>query len=342
MSFLTKRPNKIWYIVESVSPGKRIFRSTKTKSKSEANLILANYLKNNKPDLNRKYFLRDLEISVLNDAKAKCYKPNTITIYNSVFKHLNKLFKDKELNSFKTDDFNEYKILRKKSISSISCNIELRTMKKFFKYAHKNDMTLRDISFKIELYKIKDDRRQHFTEEELKNVFESIEDKTFKDICSIAYLTGSRRGEVLNIKYQDINFENGLINIYQKKPIKEHSLKSLHITVELKEILKTYFCNEDNTFKYFTPEQKLFNLSGSYISHKFKKILRQNKIDENLRFHSLRHTAATDLLKRGSAISNIQFILGHSSVKVTESYTHLIPEDTRNDLSKLSITSRAT
>lgn len=338
MSFLTKRPNGIWNIVESNPSGKRSYRSTKTKSKVEANSILGNYLKNNKPDLNRKFFLRDLETSVLNDAEAKSYKPKTITIYKCVFKHLNSLFKDKELNTFNTDDINQYKILRKKSISEISCNIELRTMKKFFRFAYKTDMTIRDISNKIELYRIKDDRRKNFTEGELKTIFESINDKTLKDICSITYLTGSRRNEVLNIKYQDIDFEDGLINIYQEKPVKEHGLKSLHITDELKEILKDYFYNEDNTYKFFTPEQKLFNLSGSYVSHKFKKILRQNKIDDYLHFHSLRHSTATDLLKRGAAISNVQFILGHSSVKVTEGYTHLIPEDTKNDLSKLSLT----
>ncbi|MFZ1460723.1 MAG: tyrosine-type recombinase/integrase, partial [Ignavibacteria bacterium] len=37
--------------------------------------------------------------------------------------------------------------------------------------------------------------------------------------------------------------------------------------------------------------------------------------------HSLRHTTATDLIKRGSELSNVKFILGHSSVKVTEGYT---------------------
>ena len=61
MSFLTKRPNGFWNIVEPTSSGKRRYMSTKTKSKQEANSILGNYLKNNKPDLNRKYFLRDLE-----------------------------------------------------------------------------------------------------------------------------------------------------------------------------------------------------------------------------------------------------------------------------------------
>ncbi len=321
MSFLTKRPNGFWNIVEPTSSGKRRYMSTKTKSKQEANSILGNYLKNNKPDLNRKYFLRDLEKSVLHDAEAKSYSPNTIKIYKSVFKHLNSLFKDKELNTFKTDDINQYKILRGENISKISSNLELRSMKKFFKFAYKNEMTIRDISSKIELYKIKDDRRKIFTDKEIKIIFDSIDDKPFKDYCSITYLTGSRRNEILNLKYQDIDLENGLINIYQEKPKKEHGLKSLHITDELKKILKTYFYNEDGSLKFFTPEMKLFNFSGSYVSHKFKKILRQNKIYEYLHLHSLRHTTATDLIKRGSELSNVKFILGHSSVKVTEGYT---------------------
>jgi len=337
MAFLTKRSNGYWNIVEQISPKKRIYRSTKTKSKSEANIILSNYLKNNKPDISKKLYLSDLESAVLKDSEANNYKPNTITIYKSVFRHMNNVFKNKELNSINKDNINEYKIYRKDKVTPVSVNLELRAMKKFLRYAFKNDMIYNDLSKKIELYKIKDNRRKIFTDSEIKIIFEKIKKPELKDICMITYLTGSRRNEILNIRYKDIDFSTGVINIYQEKPLKEIGVKSIPITDELNNILNKYFYSDYQTLKYYSPDEKLFFMSPSNVTHSFKRILRENKIDDYLHFHSLRHTAATNLLKRGAQLSQVQLILGHSSTKVTEGYIHLQADDLKTDLSKLSL-----
>ncbi len=59
-----------------------------------------------------------------------------------------------------------------------------------------------------------------------------------------------------------------------------------------------------------------------YVSHKFKQILRNNDLRE-IRFHDLRHSCATLLVKKGISLREIQDWLGHSSSKTTERYTHL-------------------
>ena len=198
-------------------------------------------------------------------------------------------------------------------------------------------MVYKDLSIKIELIKIKDDRRKVFTKEELPRIINSIDNQELKDICLITYLTGSRRCEILNIKYCDIDFVNKLIKIYQEKPLKECGLKEIPLSPNLISILSKYFYSDDNIIKYFSPDQKIFSMSPSNVSHSFKKILRKNNIDDYLHFHSLRHTAATDLLKSGVSLTKAKSILGHSSTKVTENYVHLIAEDLRSDLIKLEM-----
>ena len=59
-----------------------------------------------------------------------------------------------------------------------------------------------------------------------------------------------------------------------------------------------------------------------YVSHKFKQILKNNGLRE-IRFHDLRHSCATLLVKKGISLREIQDWLGHSSSKTTERYAHL-------------------
>ncbi|TKJ41162.1 hypothetical protein CEE37_05710 [candidate division LCP-89 bacterium B3_LCP] len=65
------------------------------------------------------------------------------------------------------------------------------------------------------------------------------------------------------------------------------------------------------------------------MTRQFKRYLVKSGIEKDLHLHNLRHTAASDLVRNGVHLTKIQKFLGHSSVKVTEIYTHVLPEDLR-------------
>jgi integrase/recombinase XerD len=75
---------------------------------------------------------------------------------------------------------------------------------------------------------------------------------------------------------------------------------------------------------------KSFNFSACWVAHLFKHYLRKVGITRDLQLHSLRHTEASDLVRAGVHLIQIQKFLGQSSVKVTEIYTHVLPEDLRD------------
>lgn len=335
MSFLTKRPNGFWYIVEKISLKKRKYISTREKSKAKANIVLAEFSKNKKRILSRDFSLSDLENSIMNNAEANNLKPKTIEIYKKVFKNLKTFFNDKQLNTFRASDFDYYKSKRFPEISQVSINIELRALKKFLRFAFKNELLSEDLSSKVDLYIVTDNKKKHFNESELNLIFETIEEGEIKDICQVTYLTASRRNEILNLKYKDVDLENRIINIFQEKPKKDKTLKQLHISVELYNIFKKYLLNVNGTQKVYDLNETIFKISPSWVSHKFKKIIRKLKLDDNLNFHSLRHTAATNLIKSSVSIYNAKSILGHSSTKVTEGYIHMSPENFKGDMEKL-------
>jgi site-specific recombinase XerD len=86
----------------------------------------------------------------------------------------------------------------------------------------------------------------------------------------------------------------------------------------------------------------VFTLNGKkildgWVSHAFKKAVRKAGVDSRLHFHSLRHTFATWLVQNGVGIYEVQKLLGHSSVAVTQVYAHLAPSELHGAVEKISV-----
>ena len=64
-------------------------------------------------------------------------------------------------------------------------------------------------------------------------------------------------------------------------------------------------------------------MNQQFISHKIKKIIKQAGINQQLNFHSLRHTFASWLVQAGVSIYEVSKLLGHSNIRTTEIYAHL-------------------
>ena len=86
----------------------------------------------------------------------------------------------------------------------------------------------------------------------------------------------------------------------------------------------------------------VFDIKGrkilsSLLTHKFKRWVRKANLDDRIHFHSLRHTFATWLVQDGVNIYDIQKLLGHSSVKVTEVYSHLLSAELRSIVGRIKL-----
>jgi integrase/recombinase XerD len=134
-------------------------------------------------------------------------------------------------------------------------------------------------------------------------------------------LTGARRHEIWNLTWQNVHLTDDFCRLIGKGD-KERTMPLIAGAVEAMGEEKKL----GHVFHHFDDVDT--------ITHKFKEIARACGI-EDIHFHHLRHTAATDMLAAGMRIEYVQKVLGHSSIAVTQIYAHVLEADLKLEIKKL-------
>ena len=155
---------------------------------------------------------------------------------------------------------------------------------------------------------------------EVKSILESPINLKHRAMLSLIYAFGLRRSELLNLTLKDVLSDRHLLFIRQSKGKKD---RMLPISDKLITMLREYY-------RAYKPKIWLFegqNPGEQYSERSLQLVLNQalNKarINKPVTLHWLRHSYATHLLENGTDLRYIQELLGHSSSKTTEIYTHV-------------------
>jgi site-specific recombinase XerD len=158
-----------------------------------------------------------------------------------------------------------------------------------------------------------------FSEREVANLINAVDNTKHQYILMIIYSAGLRIGEAVNLKIRDLDLDRRRIFIHAGKGKKDrYTLLAQKAILHLQKYIKEY-----------KPDDWLFEgqsggqYSKSSIQKIFKKACRKAGIIKPVTVHSLRHSFATHLHDKGISLRHIQDLLGHESPKTTEIYTHL-------------------
>lgn len=206
---------------------------------------------------------------------------------------------------------------------------------------------------KIRLPKQQINKPEFITEAELSKILTHIEERALKigcsknrkrsllivaDVVKTAFFTGMRLSELNNLRWENVKLEKEYLIVGDNKfTTKGKKQRIIPIDKKMVELLTT----RKSTAK--TKDDFVFSLNGKkvfsndYVSKTFKSICRETGIDEIIRFHSLRHSFASNLAQRGVSAFQLKELLGHSSVAVTEKYSHMTLESLREAISKFNI-----
>ena len=136
-----------------------------------------------------------------------------------------------------------------------------------------------------------------------------------KPIVTVAVHTGMRKGELLSLNWDQVNFEQGIISLLDTK---NHERRD----ISMNETVKATLTGMERKGSYvFSAED-----GGSFgdVRRSFETALRRSGI-QDFRFHDLRHTFASNLVMESVDIVTVMELMGHKDLTMTLRYTHLAP-----------------
>jgi integrase len=334
MSENIRKRGNIWYY-DMMIDGVRYKGTTKTTDKSLAEKI-ASTIKSDilrqKHDLPTKVNYNDKIFSEVWEEYFKSLNNATTTVKRKIVasNHFLPLFGNTSIKNISTTDIKNYQLGRKfetlalnknkgkreQDIDYSSANKEKAVLSNFFnfcienKYLDKNPCT--GIKKLNELSRLKT-----LNDEDIQKLISGATNKLTRDLITFLIYTGCRKGEALNLKWDDVDLKNGVIAI---KGTKTKYDRHIPISNALKAILGDIKRNQDSLYVFERNGAKLTDFKRSFHT------ACRNAGLKDLRIHDLRHVFASKMVMGGTSLYITGELLGHRTTQMTKRYSHLVPE----------------
>ena len=329
-SIYQKKGKNVWYYCITYN-GKKYQGSTKTTDKQSAKLIA----EAKQTDIAREYN----KIPVLNKNIG-----NFSTLWQGYLKlqanldvrkrtaanHFLPVFGNKGLNNISMPNIKNYQLERKLEIMTLgknkskreseinfrSVNYEIAILRNFFNHCiEKNYIDKNPCAGVKKLNELS--RLKTLSDEDIENLINKTTNKLTKDLITFLIYTGCRKGEALNLKWDDVDLQNDIIAV---KGTKTKYDRYIPISRPLKELLRQVEKNQDSFYVFERNGAKLTD-----FKHSFHTACRNAGL-KDLRIHDLRHVFASKMVMGGTSLYITGELLGHRTTQMTKRYSHLVPE----------------
>lgn len=232
----------------------------------------------------------------------------------------------KDITPEKIEKFKDYLLALNKSKATI--NRYLEVLSTAFQMAVNNDYLLKNPCKYVKKFSLKNYSVRYLKEDEEERLLKVLPEY-LKKIVIVALNTGLRKANILELKWEQINFDFKFIEVLENKGNK-HIL--LPLNQRLIDLLTETPEEERRGYVFINEETKL---PYKDIKKAWNNALKKAEI-KNFRFHDLRHTVGTRLAKENVPVNVIKEILAHSDIKTTMRYVHCTQGAKLEALSKLN------
>jgi site-specific recombinase XerD len=335
--FLTKNNKSAFYQIVYFVDGKRTTHSTKKRNKSEAWQYLEEFRKN----LNSPIIESEKEI----DQSAAAEHKLTLSQFKEEYLGYMRPIKSKKYIESITISFQQFiSICGDLLLDEVSNRIVdkfittyfaksqrgahhyYRTLKAAFNKAIEWNYISSNSFTKVKFPKIPKSFPAFISESELLIILTKTTHQHLKDIFTVAFYTGLRLGELLNMKWSWVNFLQNQITVKCSDEFLTKSKKERIIPICEK--VRTVLSRRFSTSLHQPNEYVFYRIKGRKLDHQtiskqFKDAVRETELNEKIHFHSLRHSFASALAQRGVSLFIVKELLGHEDLATTQIYSHL-------------------
>lgn len=264
----------------------------------------------------------------------KRYSLHTVRSYRNDLDQFANFLSDNEMLS-DVNDITSHQIrawivyLIDNGISPVTVHRKISCLRRFYNYLRKEGIVKTDPLEKIVLPKQKKKLPVFVEEEALDRLFDSVNfGNDFsglrnRTIIEMLYMTGIRRAELTEIRYEDVSLSDATVRVTGKRNKQRIiPLSQLFVTRLREYVGARNKIVSDTAGSWFFITDKGNKLYDKYVYNIVKAYLSMVTTIEKKSPHVLRHTFATHMLNRGADLNAIKEFLGHANLSATQIYTH--------------------
>jgi integrase len=222
-----------------------------------------------------------------------------------------------------------------------------RTLSKALKQAVMDGLIPRNAAASVKPPQPRREEIRPLDRDQVRTFLTAVSDDRLEALYIVAVTAGLRAGEILGLKWEDVDLEAGKLEVRRTlsearsgrifEPPKSGKGRSIRLTKMAAEALRTHRKHQleeklklgslwqENGLVF--PSQVGTPIGGRNLIRHFKIRLKRAGLSSTFRFHDLRHTCATLLLKQGVHVKFVQELLGHGDVSLTLNvYSHVLPD----------------
>ncbi len=161
------------------------------------------------------------------------------------------------------------------------------------------------------------------TLDELSRICEKENNAMLKILYTVAFYTGLRQSELLNLKWRDIDVDKKFLVVGNTSDFvtKSKSARMVPLNSSVIDALSNVKKGANDDYVFLN--ENGIKLNNDFASKRFKKAVRKSCMNDEIHFHTLRHSFASCLAQNGISLYVIKEILGHQNISTTQIYAHL-------------------
>lgn len=261
------------------------------------------------------YFPVDIEKAVKRECRRRRYSERTIETYLYCINRFLK-FAGKSIDKISKKDVREFlEHLSEKEKAGNTMNVYHMAIRFLFE-----QVLDKRIWINIKYSKTPEKLPVVLSKEEVKRLFSVVENPKHRLMIELMYSAGLRVSELINLKVEDLNINEGYGFVRQGKGNKD---RIFIIAESLKENLGKFIGSKKlNEYNYLFVSNRNKKYSVRSLQQIIKKASKKSGIVKTISCHTLRHSFATHLIEDGCSILEVQSLLGHKSPETSLVYIH--------------------
>ena len=319
MPIFQRKDSPYWWYSFKLPGQRQVLASTQTTDRKLAEKIY-HAKRSDYQQIQHGFERQKVKLEELADDYLELYAKHSKASYKhniGQFSRIKKYFGNVYLYEITPDKLEAYRAFRlSQEVAKPTVNREMALLKHAFNKAIEWNKAKENPVEKIKFYSEKERKRVRYLEMEEKRRLLNACPSHIKSLVFFALNTGMRQGEILGLKWEEIDFNLNQVRVSHSKAGKP---RYVPINSELVNMVKSISGESVYVFGKGQEKPKWPSFRGS-----FEAAVKRAGLDD-FRFHDLRHCYASDLVMKGVDLKTLAELLGHSTTQMTERYAHLSP-----------------